>query len=195
MEAQSMALADAANHEREHLAGRWNFLRDTREVGRYGVVSAYLHHFIESGSVLDLGCGEALLFPYLDAGRIRRYVGLDISATALDRAKIDPERARLRQISLEDYVPEPGERFDAILFNEVLGFVRDPLHQIARYRDFLAPGGIVILSLYQVPRESSGARKLTQAIWDMLDRDWSVLDETMLVNVGRDLTWRLRVAR
>jgi SAM-dependent methyltransferase len=195
MEAQSMALAEAANIEREHLAGRWNFLRETREVARYGIVAAYLHHFLEAGSVLDLGCGEALLFAYLDARRVTRYVGLDISRTALDRAKTDPQRARLLQTSLEDYVPEPGERFDAILFNEVLGSVRDPLAEIARYRDFLVPGGIVILSIYQTPRESSGARKITQAIWEMLDRDWAVLDETMLVNVGRSLTWRLRVVR
>lgn len=190
-----MALAEEANIERDYLAGRWDFLRDTREVARYGIVSAYLHHFIAAGSLLDVGCGEALLFPYLDARRITRYVGLDISRTALDRAKTDPQRARLLQISLEDYVPEPGERFDAILFNEVLGYVRDPLDQIARYRDFLVPGGILILSIYQTPRESSGARKITQAIWERLDRDWAVLDETMLVNVGRNLTWRLRVAR
>ena len=190
-----MALPDAATLEREYLAGRWDFLRDTREVARYGVVSAWLHHFLEAGSVLDLGCGEALLFPYLDARRIRGYVGLDVSRTALDRARIDPERARLLQTSVEDYVPAPDERFDAILFNEVLGYLGDPLSQIARYRSFLAPGGILILSIYQTPRESSGARKITRAIWEMLDRDWTVLDETTLVNVGRDLTWRLRVAR
>ena len=182
--------------ELEHRAGRWDFLHEVQEVARYGIVAAYVHHYLrEGGSVLDVGCGEALLYPYLDPRRVGRYVGLDASATALARAGVDASRADLVCALLEEYAAPPERRFDAILFNEVLGFAQQPLAQIERYRYFLAEDGVLILSLYQTPRESSGARALTRAIWELLDRDWTVLDETMLVNVGRDLCWRLRVAR
>jgi len=98
--------------------------------------------------------------------------------------------------ALEDYAPAPRERFAAIVFNEVLFFTDAPDAMLARYRDWLEPDGIVVVSMYQTPRPDSGAVRQVEAVWRALDGPgWRALDETRLENVTKHLTWRLRLAR
>jgi SAM-dependent methyltransferase len=182
--------------ETEYRAGRWDYLGGTHEAARYGVVAAYVHHHLPQASILDVGCGEAILLRHLDPARITRYVGVDVAATALERAVRIAAPTSLVCSSLEAFTPAPDDRFDAIVFNEVLFFTEDPMAELVRYRRSLAPGGVIIVSLYQTPRETSGARRLSETVMAGLDAgDWNVLDDTSLTNLPKNLTWRVRVVR
>jgi len=182
--------------ETEYRAGRWAYLKGLQEAGRYGIVTAYLRHAMRPGALLDVGCGEAILAGYLDRAQVTRYVGVDVAQAALDLARLDRAWGTLACCALEDYAPAAGERFSAIVFNEVLFFTDRPAAMLERYRGWLEPDGIVIVSMYQTPRPDSGARRSVEAVWQALDgAGWQALDETSLTNVTKQLTWRLRLAR
>ena len=55
--------------------------------------------FLESASLLDLGCGEGRLMPEL-ARRVGKYTGADVSTVVLDRARAFAESLRLGNVSL-----------------------------------------------------------------------------------------------
>ena len=182
--------------ETEYRAGRWAYLKGLQEAARYGVVTAWLRHTMRPGALLDVGCGEAILAGHLARDRVTRYVGVDVSQAALELATLDAAWARLVCGRLEDFAPAPGERFAAIVFNEVLFFTDQPGAMLARYRGWLAPDGIAIVSMYQPPRPDSGARRATEAVWAALDDPgWRPLDEVQLTNATKQLTWRMRLVR
>ncbi len=187
--------------ETEYRAGRWAYLKGLKEAGRYGVVGAYLHHAMRPGALLDVGCGEAILAGYLDRAQATRYVGVDIAQAALDQAALDlavldPGWGTLVCSPLERYAPAAGERFGAIVFNEVLFFTDAPGAMLDRCHAWLEPNGVVIVSMYQTPRPESGARRAVEAVWQALDgAGWLALDETSLTNVTKQLTWRIRLVR
>ncbi|MBI3514491.1 MAG: class I SAM-dependent methyltransferase [Proteobacteria bacterium] len=182
--------------ETEYRAGRWAYLKGLQEAARYGIVAAYLRHGMRPGALLDVGCGEAILAGYLGRPRVTRYVGVDISQAALDLATVDRAWASLVCSDLERYAPDPGERFAAIVFNEVLFFTDRPGDELERARAWLVPEGVVIVSMYQTPRPESGARRSAEAVWRALDGPgWTALDETALTNATKQLTWRLRLVR
>ena len=182
--------------ETEYEAGRWAYLGGLQETARNGVVAAYLRHAMPAGTLLDVGCGEGVLARHLDRQLATRYVGVDIAQAALDNATLDPAWARLVCSPLEDFAPAAGERFAAIVFNEVLFFTDAPGAMLARYRDWLAPDGVVVVSMYRTPRETSGARRSLEAVWAALDGPgWTSLDESRLTNVPKDLTWHVRLVR
>lgn len=182
--------------EDEYRAGRWAYLKGLQEAARYGVVTAWLRQAMHPGALLDVGCGEAILVGHLDRARVARYVGVDISQAALELARLPPGWGELVCARLEDYAPSDGARFAALVFNEVLFFTDQPAAMLERYRAWLAPDGIAIVSMYQPPRPESGARRSTDAVWAALDGPgWTALDEVSLTNVTKQLTWRLRLVR
>lgn len=77
--------------------------------GRVNAVLADIAHGLEPGSALDLGCGEGADSIWL-AGRGWRATGVDISTTAIERA-----RAAAREAGLD----EPHTRFIALDFAEL----------------------------------------------------------------------------
>ncbi len=179
--------------DEQYRAGRWDHLRAIKEVARFGIVSGYIHHFLENGSVLDAGCGEGLLLSFLDRSRVSRYVGFDISPSALAKAPIDRARDELAEGTLESY--RTDEQFDAVVFNEVLFFAENPVATVDRFRANLKPDGVMIVSMYQKHRPEGSLGGMTRQLWNRFDAGWEVLDEVELTNVVKDIVWRLRVVR
>ncbi|MDX2101395.1 MAG: class I SAM-dependent methyltransferase [Alphaproteobacteria bacterium] len=181
----------------EYQSGRWDFLHSMQEAARFGIVAGWIHHMFDQVAVLDVGCGEGVFLRHLDPHRLTRYVGVDISETAL--ARFSPRgvaNVRTMCSALETFDADPGERFDAILFNEVLFHAGDPYAALHRYRQWLAPGGVMAVSFYQTPRATSGARRQTQDLWSALEQaSWKVLDSVTLFNEDRNLFWRLRLVQ
>ena len=100
---------------------------------------------IEPGTVLDLGCADGILTRKL-AERHRRVVAVDASALRIERTRkwCAGLGVQVVQSYFEQFEPPGGERYDAIVMSCVLEHLDDPVAQLARCRDWLAPGGSVI---------------------------------------------------
>jgi methionine biosynthesis protein MetW len=79
---------------------------------------------VQGGSVLDLGCGDGLLFELL-GNTIERGVGLDISPEAVRKATEKGFDARLH--SFDDPLPFEDSAFDYVVLLDVLEHVYDPV--------------------------------------------------------------------
>lgn len=161
--------------EQQYESGRWDFLRGLGELGRFSVVVGYVNALAVDGALLDVGCGEGLLFRRLQRRDGSRYLGLDLSAAAIAKAS-EGGAGPFVCVDAETYVP--ADTFDAIVFNESLYYFTDPLATAARYFTALQPNGIVIVSTYARSRR---ARSILRA----LKRAYVLVDETA-VSHGAD---------
>ena len=141
------------------------------ELPRHLLVAGLARHYAPGGTILDIGCGTGgLTVPLRDAfaGRALDYVGLDLSAIALEqaRARHDEERwpngdadcVRFVEADFDEYAPD--RRFDAVIFSESLYYAADPLRTIRRYASALSPGGAIIVSMWRRPSR--------QRVWRVL---------------------------
>ena len=148
---------DAGWWNRSYAAGSWDGLHSEQEAARFRVVTSFLGRYRATGTpILDVGCGSAPLYAALPTEAARRWVGTDLSAEAIERARRRvPAQTPLLVESAEGEVPAPVSAhgpFGAILFSEVLYYLKDPVETLVRYGRHLLPGGCFVISLWNPPR-------------------------------------------
>jgi len=157
------APAAASDWEDQYRGGRWSYLHGDDEAARYEVIAGFLARLRPGGSVLDVGCGEAILRDWLRPLGYAAYVGVDLSEAALAAARRGAEaRDCLVAADAESY--QPDSVFDAIVFNEVLYYLDDPLAAAQRYARSLADGGVLVISMFDSPRTRAIARHLARRL-------------------------------
>jgi 2-polyprenyl-3-methyl-5-hydroxy-6-metoxy-1,4-benzoquinol methylase len=171
--------------ENEYKGGRWSYMEGVQEVARYSVIVGYYGCFKPGGTILDVGCGEGILQQKLAALRYRRYLGIDISANAIAKASTHADyRTEFRHTDAQTFVAD--QKFDAIIFNEVLYYFSDPVGIVRRLADSLEPNGIMIASIWTSPL---GRRRALQ-IWRLIDSIAEIIDSTTAAN--REV-WTIKV--
>jgi trans-aconitate methyltransferase len=104
-----------------------------------------------------------------------------VSASAISVAPTQPnERSTFLTADCEEY--SPAEHFDAMVFNEVLCCLRDPLRTVERYTRFLNPGGLLLVSMCTAARGSA-------TILRQLKRAYPTVDEVRVLHSGRKVSW------
>jgi SAM-dependent methyltransferase len=95
-------------------------------------------------TVLDIGCGSGRLAQLLAPVGPARYVGVDLSGAALQRAQaLGLGGCEFVHGDFETWLPT--ERFDVVVFNESIGYARDPAATVRRFAGCLiSPGGLVV---------------------------------------------------
>jgi 2-polyprenyl-3-methyl-5-hydroxy-6-metoxy-1,4-benzoquinol methylase len=177
-----IAADPARKWEDEYRSGKWGWLRDLSELGRYGVIAAYVRRLKPGGVVLDVGCGEGVLQEHL-AGAYSAYTGIDFSADAIRRASARQD-ARTRFVVADATKFSARERFDVVIMNECLYLFDDPVAVARGYESMLNPGGLMIVSMY-------GEAK-PRRIWRALAGRYLALDEQHVVHpTGK--TWVVKV--
>jgi 2-polyprenyl-3-methyl-5-hydroxy-6-metoxy-1,4-benzoquinol methylase len=156
--------------------GKWDYVNQPKELAHYSVIMGYLSYYTHYGAVLDVGCGEGVLFDWMRSFSYSRYVGIDISQAAIDHAlKKKTENSIFIKTAIQDYKPE--EKFDAIVFSEVLYYLESPLQILKHYEAFLKDEGIFIVSMY-----CSKEHYDTPKLWKELESVYTPLDEIKVSN-------------
>jgi 2-polyprenyl-3-methyl-5-hydroxy-6-metoxy-1,4-benzoquinol methylase len=167
--------------EAQYADGRWDYLARLSELGRYSVLAGYVCHLRPGGSVLDAGCGQGVLLRRLPDHAYSRYVGIDVSESAIAAArKLEIDRSSFAVIDCEGYAPD--EQFDVLVFNEVLYCLRDPLAVVQRYTRSLRADGVVLVSMCTAARGAS-------TIFEQLNAEYSPVDETRVTHGQTRLSW------
>lgn len=174
-------LQSAQTWEAQYAAGRWDFLAELSELARFSILAGYICHLKPGGKVLDTGCGQGVLLRRLPESGYSRYIGIDLSGSAISVAQEHGnERSTFLTADCEQYSPE--EQFDVIVFNEVLCCLQDPLRTVGRYVRSLNPDGLLLVSLCTAARGSS-------SILSRLKQTYATVDEVRVVHAGRKVTW------
>jgi SAM-dependent methyltransferase len=176
----SSAAADA-----EYTTGAWSHFQTTPELARYLVLAGTIAELHPRATILDLGCGTGRLAQLLTPHQPRRLLGVDFSTEAVRRAReLALPRCEFLTADFESW--RPAEKFEVIVFNEVVGYARDPGALVAAFLPALTPGGHVLISYY---RSGHWA-----AIWRRIERHVEPVETTTLTN-ARHQTWDLKVLR
>jgi len=167
--------------EAQYAAGRWDFLGELSELARFSVLAGYICHLKPGGAVLDTGCGQGVLLRRLPNSCYSRYVGIDVSDSAVAVAqKQQNDRVAFLAADCEEY--SPAGHFDVMVFNEVLCCLREPLRTVERYARSLNPGGLVLVSM------CTAARGSATILW-RLKRAYATVDEVRITHRGRKVSW------
>jgi SAM-dependent methyltransferase len=101
-----------------------------------------LHPWLRDGALLDVGCGSGRYLDLMRALGWSRTVGVDVSETAIERA---------REIDLEAYAGQlsevgfPESTFDAVSLSHTLEHVADPVGLLTEVRRISKPGGRIVI--------------------------------------------------
>ena len=180
--------------EQDYKTGRWNYLADSSEFVRYAVISSFLLRAKARFSLLDIGCGEGLLLNHLSRDAVAKYTGLDIAQAALD--KIQPKRDGDRFVCSTVEQFEPHEKWDAIVFNEVLYYTADPVSQIQKFERALAPDGIMIVSIYKKPKFWAYNNRCARRVHNYFQKArYIILDAVELSKIHQKVKWQIHAVK
>jgi 2-polyprenyl-3-methyl-5-hydroxy-6-metoxy-1,4-benzoquinol methylase len=134
----------ARDNARENRKDSWQRLRGRHESARYEAVRSATERYAGDGFVLDIGCSQGILQEGL---RYCRYLGVDNCEQSITLAR--PKCDQWTQFMCAD-----GSTFvanqspDAVVMNEVIYYLPDPIAAVEHHARHLAPGGVVIISIY-----------------------------------------------
>lgn len=114
------------------------------------------------GRLLDVGCGRGELGAWF-AARGWEVAGIEPSENAARQAAA---RGLNVHVGTLDDAPFEEESFDAAIFNHALEHIPEPDQALARTRNLLRPGGLVVVS---VPNFACWQRRAFRSRWFPLD--------------------------
>ena len=164
-----------------------DYLGELPELLRYSALAGLVHHFFPDGHshILDVGCGTGLFRHHLRYYPFGSYEGIDLSDVAITEAKAAYQhdaRTVFRQGDVATY-PCAGATFDLVILQEILYYFEHPKSIVDRYAEALAPGGILLMSLYQDwPAKA-------MAIEQQLAEDYALLDKTTATSDMTGCSW------
>jgi len=163
--------------DKDFSGGKWDFIDDTAG----DCIYPHLEKHARGGDILDLGCGPGNTANELTDGAYRRYIGVDISEVALEKAlKRTKKNGRTDKNSFvnSDFLGyTPAQDFDVILFRESLYHV--PYGQVLpileKYSKHLKENGVFVVRLYAGDSTKKTKFRVTRKL-DLLKREFDVVE-------------------
>ncbi|MGF6448123.1 class I SAM-dependent methyltransferase [Paraburkholderia youngii] len=148
------------------------------------MIAGYCKHLKPATRVLDVGCGAGVLASWLSGASISSYFGVDLSEVAIEQAR----QANIdgAEFAVADAF-EPSQVFDVIVFNEMLYYLEEPEEQIRRLARCLAPGGLLIVSIWY---NDDGIRT-----WNRLKAAFDELERVRITHASTRFKWDMAVLK
>ena len=154
------------------------------EIGHYSILSGYARELKPRGVLADIGCGAGVFRDHLHPDAFSKYVGVDFpEAIARAQPRVD-EKTSFVASDLRAFTPT--EKFDTIVFSEVLYYVDDVPAELDRYSAFLKPDGVFLASMHR--------KEGTERMFDKIIERFDMLDLVTLTN-RRKTGWILGAFR
>lgn len=150
------------------------------ELAHYSVLAGYVRELKPGGALLDVGCGDGVFRRHLHPDAFSSYVGIDFPEAIVRSRKYVDARTSFAAADMRTY--QPGSQFDAIVFNESLYYVDDPIAELDRYATFLKPDGVFLVSMHRKPK--------SEKVWVDIARQFAMIDRVTLGNRS-DVQWML----
>ncbi len=163
---------------REYAEGKWAWLRRLDELAHHSVLAGYFMEIKPQGTVLDVGCGEGLLQERITPFHYSKYMGTDLDKAIEIASKKNDEKTHFVVGDMNTF--NPGESFDAIIFNESIYYLHDTVGGLQRYEEFLKPDGIFIISMFQSEKNIATKQRIQEK--------YTTLDEVTITNT-KGTTW------
>jgi 2-polyprenyl-3-methyl-5-hydroxy-6-metoxy-1,4-benzoquinol methylase len=127
--------------------------------------------------VLDVGCATGYLAKTLRAfGNC--VTGVEFDPKAAEMARQYAEKVHVADLDSADLaLVVAGEKFDVIVFGDVLEHLRDPLPPLRQAKSLLAPGGYIVIS---IPNVAHGDVRMSLLLGRFTYRNLGLLDNTHL---------------
>ncbi|AZI58524.1 methyltransferase domain-containing protein [Nakamurella antarctica] len=154
------------------------------DLGNEGTSHRFMVELVGSNkSVLDVGCATGYLAQTLNA------FGNWVSGVEYDPEAAETARAHMKRVVVADLdnadlaVAMDGEKFDVVVFGDVLEHLRDPLPTLRQARQLLNPDGYIVIS---IPNVSHGDVRMSLLLGRFQYRNLGLLDTTHLRFFTRD---------
>jgi len=161
--------------ESQFSSGYWDHLYNQDEQEHYQEICSLYNSYSSGKSILDVGCGQGVLYHYLkEYSEIgQEYFGIDISSAAIEIAK--QKFVGINFIQLDFDRKQLTGKFDVIIFNETLYYFDKPIEKIEECRRLnLAVGGCFIISMCEYDGH--------EEIWKKLEEKYSFIKLRLIQN-------------
>jgi len=101
----------------------------------------WVHNFINSGKVLDVGCSDGSFLDVFDENLWERH-GIDLTSDALTVAKKKGIKTHQGKI----WETDVGDGFDLVMMRGVVEHLRDTIISLKKCSEILKPGGILFIT-------------------------------------------------
>lgn len=167
--------------DREYARGAWDVLLDDDQLGHNMIVLGYVMKAPRNADILEVGCGAGRLLDLIKRIEFGSYLGVDISAEAIDRAKaLCVERAAFEVADATLFGTD--RKFDVVVFNEIAYYFQKPEEVISRYVGQLKEDGFMVVSMVEFPP--------SRWIWRRLDEIFETVNMARVQQ--KRLKWQTR---
>jgi SAM-dependent methyltransferase len=159
----------------KYFQGKWDYIE--KEEVRYKNIYKLISESNSNPNLLDLGCAFGTLLKHFKNEEYASYVGIDLSSNVISKAKKrNYPKSEFLSCNIQNFIPD--NKFDVIIFNEVIYYLDDPLKELKRYSDFLTENGCFIISIYGIREDLIN-----------LFKEKFKLENQVIVTNDKKLTW------
>jgi SAM-dependent methyltransferase len=158
-------------------------LGDPQEDGRFGALMQVLRRY-DHGPMLDLGCGDGLLWKRYRPLSDSLLIGVDYSHTAVAKANLLAlPNTQFRAADYRDF--HPGRPLAVAVFNESLYYIDSFIDAIAKAEGWLSESGVIVVSMFDT--------LVTRRIWKRLLQRRKWLQSVSIHDHRSNRNWTIRV--